>query len=326
LLLAYAAFLFTHHTSSLTVRQNSGGVIGIAPYESGPVIKANFPDPCIINVNDTWWAFSTNSGGINIQVASSPDFQTWTLHAGQDALPTPPAWVNMSAPNTWAPDVNLLDNGTYIMYFSATTTQDYTKHCIGAAYSDVVQGPYTALADVLYCPLAEGGAVDASGFKDPNSGDHYVTYKVDGNSIGHGNANGTGECGNTIPPIVPTPIILQPVEADGVTSAGAATTILNNDGLVDQGVIEAPSLVKTTSGEYVLFFSSGCFDGDNYTVSYATSGSVTGPYTRQGVLFETGIDNLVSPGGADVYLDCEHMLFHGDYPDINTRALYTAVI
>lgn len=188
LLLAYAAFLLTHHTSSLAVRQRSGGFIGIAPYESGPVIKANFPDPCVINVDDAWWTFSTNSGGINIQVASSPDFQTWTIHAGQDALPTLPAWVNTSAPNTWAPDVNLLDNGTYIMYFSATTTQDYTKHCIGAAYSDVVQGPYTPVADVLYCPLAEGGAVDASGFKDPNSGGHYVTYKVDGNSIGHGNA------------------------------------------------------------------------------------------------------------------------------------------
>jgi len=79
---------------------------------SGPVITENFPDPSIVRVRNGWYAFATNTvennETINIQIASSPDFDTWTLLEGVDALPNPPGWVNMSMPNTWAPDVNEL--------------------------------------------------------------------------------------------------------------------------------------------------------------------------------------------------------------------------
>ena len=159
-------------------------------------------------------------------------------------------------------------------------------------------------------------------------GQRYVTYKVDGNSIGNGDLPDYGDCGNTVSPIVPTPIILQAVAADGVTPQGASTTILNNNGLSDNGVVEAPSLVKTASGEFVLFFSNGCYDTVNYTVNYATASSVTGPYTRYGPLFQTGTDGLYAPGGADILWDAQHMVFHADYPyqNASNRALYTAVV
>ena len=64
-------------------------------------------DPSIIQVGSTWYAFATRTKGasIHIQVASSPDFNTWTVES-YDALPNLPAWVDASSPNTWAPDVN----------------------------------------------------------------------------------------------------------------------------------------------------------------------------------------------------------------------------
>lgn len=70
------------------------------------------------------------------------------------------------------------------MYFSATTTADTSKHCVGAATSKNIVGPYAAQASALICPLSSGGAIDASGFQDSN-GQRYIVYKVDGNSIGH---------------------------------------------------------------------------------------------------------------------------------------------
>jgi len=70
-----------------------------------PVISENFPDPSLISTNNTWYAFATNSGQYNVQVAQSFDFVTWE-YLNQDALPDLPAWVDASAPNVWAPDVS----------------------------------------------------------------------------------------------------------------------------------------------------------------------------------------------------------------------------
>ena len=70
-----------------------------------PAISENFPDPSLINTNDTWYAFATNNGQYNVQVAQSSDFATWE-YLNQDALPNLPEWVDASAPNVWAPDVS----------------------------------------------------------------------------------------------------------------------------------------------------------------------------------------------------------------------------
>lgn len=206
------------------------------------------------------------------------------------------------------------------MYFSATTKQDTLKHCVGAAKAKTVTGPYTPLATPLFCNLAAGGAIDASNFVDTvpvktrfgtvNTYQRYVAYKVDGNSLGHG-----GFCGNTVDPIVPTPLMLQAVAADGVTLQGAPTQMLDNRGVSDDGVIEAPDLVRSVSNgvtRYFLFFSSGCFTSTHYTVSYAVStNGIKGPYTRAATpLLATGSGGLQAPGGADVWADSKSMVFH----------------
>ena len=69
-------------------------------FSNGPVITSNFPDPGLISVGDTYYAFATTNGQQNIPIASSPDFVTWSV-TGQDALPDIPAW---SSGATWAPD------------------------------------------------------------------------------------------------------------------------------------------------------------------------------------------------------------------------------
>lgn len=71
-------------------------------FESGPLLSQNFPDPSYIQINETYYAFSTNNDGINVPIATSTDFQTWTT-LDDDALHTVGSWSNGS--EVWAPNV-----------------------------------------------------------------------------------------------------------------------------------------------------------------------------------------------------------------------------
>jgi GH43 family beta-xylosidase len=130
----------------------------------------------------------------------------------------------------------------------------------------------------------------------------------------------------TVAPIVSTPLRVQRLAGDGVTLQGSATTILDNEGISDEGIVEAPDLMHR-EGTWYLFFSANCYTNANYNVHYATATSVTGPYTRaKEPLFMTGDGNgLTAPGGADVDHDGRHMVFHAQNGN-GGRALYTALL
>ena len=109
-----------------------------------------------------------------------------------------------------------------------------------------------------------------------------------------------------------------------MTLQGSATTILDNNGAADQGIVEAPSLARY-GNSWVLFFSNSCFTTGNYNVNYATASSITGPYTRAASpLFQTGQYGLTAPGGADIDHDGRHMLFHANQG--SGRAMWQAQI
>ena len=288
-------------------------------FSNGPVIASNFPDPAFIQVGDTFTAFATNDGTYNIPVATSPDFTTWTL-ADQDALPTLPAW---SVPGrTWAPDVIQISDGSFVMYFAATDASSPNRHCIGVATASAVKGPYTPSAMPLVCPVDQGGAIDPSGFKDAN-GHLYVVYKIDGNSLG-----GDGPCGNA-DGSHSTPIMLQALLANGVTLMGDPIQILDR-GVADGPLIEAPDLILVDT-MYFLFFSSNCFQGPYYDISYATASAIGGPYVKSSTpLLITGGNGgaLNSPGGACVGPEGQQMIFHSDSEpnDASMRQMWTAAI
>ncbi|KAL6718139.1 hypothetical protein ACLMJK_004226 [Lecanora helva] len=285
---------------------------------NGPVISSDFPDPSFLNVGGTYYAFATTNGQQNIQSATSPDFATWTV-TGQDALPNLPSWSNGAS---WAPDVIQLADGTFLMYFTALYTNSSMMHCLGTATSTMALGPYKASDTPLACPLDVGGAIDPSSFIDTD-GTRYVVYKVDGNSLGGGGTCGNGDESHG------TPIMLQALEADGVTPSGEPVQILDRDAN-DGPLVEAPYLVLH-EGTYVLFFSSNCFNGPYYDTSYATATAINGPYTKAGSpLLASGGNNgaFNSPGGASIGGGGTQMVFHSDQAasDASVRQMWTAGI
>ena len=66
-------------------------------------------------------------------------------------------------------------------YFSASVPESPHLHCLGAATSNNILGPYSPQKTPLICPLLQGGAIDAAGFHDGSQ--RYIVYKVVGSQI-----------------------------------------------------------------------------------------------------------------------------------------------
>ena len=144
---------------------------------TSPAYPGDFPDPSVLVVNDRYWAYSTGSGGRNLQVMSSPDLRTWTTPV--DPLPVLPSWARVGF--TWAPDV-LPATGTVLMYYTARDAAS-GRQCISVAASAVPIGPFTDTSTgPLICQIANGGSIDASPVVTATG--TYLVWKSDDNALG----------------------------------------------------------------------------------------------------------------------------------------------
>jgi beta-xylosidase len=332
------------------VRAQTGVYAEDAPFVE--IFTTNFPDPALFRVNETWYVYGTNNaagiieskvhgqvkdfGVANVQLATSKNLLDWTFTedakgplpqlggwTAQDSMPAEAdASVEVRRADVWAPEILQRPDGKFVLYYSATAASDADSavHCVGAAVSDEPTGPFEPEPSPIACPTEDGGAIDPGVITD-SDGSIHLAYKIDGNLRGLG-----GECGNMIFPQKATPILLQKMEDDGVTPSGAPVTIL--DRTPDDGpLVEAPVLARSDEGVYFLFYSSGCTFDPSYNVKYATSNSITGPYTRASEpLLQTGSWGLLAPGSPTVWKNENkwHIAFHARlYTDLGgIRALY----
>ena len=262
---------------------DGGGGDTEAPASATPAfaIDQDFPDPDVLRVGDTYYAYATNSPAANLQYATSTDLETWQV-AGDDAFPDLPAWADEG--RTWAPDVTELADGRFALYFTAQDAES-GQQCIGAATADAPTGPFVGASDApLICPLDEGGAIDASSFTDAD-GTRYLVWKNDGNCCG-----------------LDTWLQIAELSVDGTTLVGETTKLLMQDQPWEGNLIEAPTLVKR-EGVYALLYSANDYGGDAYATGYATAPSVRGPFTKgDAPLLTTEMSDgrYLGPGGQDV--------------------------
>ncbi len=243
-------------------------------------IDQDFPDPDVLRVGTSYYAYATNTAAANVQFATSHDFRKWTV-SDVDALPRLPPWALPG--KTWAPDVSELSPGRYLMYFVAANAQR-SLQCIGVATATSPEGPFAPVGEeALLCPPDEGGAIDPSTFTDTD-GTRYLVWKNDGNCCG-----------------LDTWLQMAPLSKDGLTLAGTATKLIKQGAPWEGALIEAPVLVRHGS-KYVLFYSANDYGGASYAIGYATASTVTGPYTKHGTaLFSTASSHgrYLGPGGQD---------------------------
>ena len=268
-----------------------------------PVIDRDFPDPDVLLVDGTWFAYATNDAESNVQVATSTDLLEWT--ALPDAMPVLPDWVEVG--DTWAPDVAEVGGG-FVLYFTAYSKTAF-RQCIGVATAIDPAGPFAALGDdMLVCPSEEGGAIDASTFVD-DDGSRWLLWKNDGNCCR-----------------LDTWISVAPLTDDGLALAGEPTRLVMQDQPWEGDLIEAPTLVKR-DGTYVLLYSANAYKSAEYAIGYATAPAITGPWVKHDgpwVTTETFDYELIGPGGQDVVVtdDGDYLAFHGWDDYLTRRAMY----
>lgn len=259
------------------------------------VVNANFPDPCMIEIEDGYYAFATRdlaNPEINIQVATAVEsISKWTFLEGYDALPNLPAWVkNHGDAAVWAPQVTQRSDGVFVMAYSALHKDHPRKHCLGMATADNVLGPYDPgnSTEPILCHLSLGGIIDPTFLEDPISNKTYLVYKNDGNAIGSG-----GACNNDRWPNTPTTfqhsLLVQPswtklAAANNslvpIQNATAAIDLVNNSTIFmhnaksDGPNIESPQVWyqeypgigrnSTPKRAYHMLYNAGCFADKSY--------------------------------------------------------------
>jgi len=213
---------------------------------TNPVLNRDFPDPFVLKVGDTYYAYATNGNGKQVQTATSKDLVHWRL--GPDALPQVGPW---SFPgNTWAPEAAARNDDAYVLYYTASSG----TQCIGRAVAKRPLGPFVDTSkEPLVCQKALGGSIDP----DPYGG--YLYWKNDGNSIG-----------------MRTQIWAQKLSPNGMTLVGTPHAIERNDTVWEANVVEGPEMWRH-DWRYYLFYSGGHFNDDSYAVGYATCNGPLGP-------------------------------------------------
>lgn len=273
--------------------------------EPTPVIDRNFPDPDILKVGDTYYAYATNDNRRNVQVAESTDLENWTV-LETDAFPELPSWVIPG--KTWAPEVTEVSPGNFVLYFTATNFQP-TFQCIGVATATDPAGPFVAHGEgMILCPDDEGGAIDASTFVDED-GLHLV-WKNDGNCCG-----------------LDTWISTAPLSADGLTITGPEQRIVKQTLEWEGDLVEAPTIVKHDS-TYVLLYSANSYGDDRYAIGYASAPAIGGPWTKAEeplLSTESSDRRFRGPGGQDLVTGPDgrdYLALHGWDGAYTYRAMY----
>jgi len=268
-------------TTALGVRPAAGQELPrtSSPAVTAPVYDADAPDPDVILVGSTYYAYTTGSDLENIPVLTSTDLQHWT--ALGDALPTLPSWSEPGL--TWSPGVVFL-GGQYVMYY-ATVVAASGEECISIATSAGPAGPFTDTSTAPFiCQSSLGGSIDPQPFVDTDTMP-YLYWKSNG--------------GQSTQPAVIWAALLAP---DGLTLATSPTEVLTQD-QPWESTVEAPDMVDA-SGSYVLFYSGGEWNSAGYGVGYALCAGPFGPCRKplSAPILHSDSARL-GPGGESLFQD-----------------------
>lgn len=242
-----------------------------------PVLDKDFADPTVIHINGRYYAYATQGRG-HIQVSVSDDMQHWSDPA--DALPVKPVWADT---HFWAPHV-IYDAAMkkYVLFYSGESIAKETGKCLGVAYADRPEGPFTDKGSPLLC--GEGFVnIDPMAFVDPKTGKKLLYW-------------GSGF----------QPIKVQEMTdnwADFKPGSKAQPVVWPGKEKNYTRLIEGAWL-DFHDGKYYLYYSGDncCGKDANYAVLVSRADKATGPFESHGVILEK--DSVWNaPGHNSVFKD-----------------------
>ena len=189
--------------------------------------------PVVRYLDDFWADFRpTTRGSDDVVVAcvqpglpgpdNPRDLTQWGSY--WDAMTGSPSWA--PSESSWAPSVATNAAGDYVEFYATLDTQ-LGSHCIGHAVSTAPTGRFVDTSNAPFlCQPSLGGSIDPSVFTDA-SGQHYLLWKSDGNSIG-----------------LPSHIWSAPIDPNLDALTGNPVAVLTNDQAWQEGVVENPDMVE----------------------------------------------------------------------------------
>jgi beta-xylosidase len=223
-----------------------------SPTFTNPVYAHNFPDPAVIKVGKTYYAYGTNTATAVIPTLTSTDLVHWK--AGKDAMPVTAYWV---ASDVWAPQVFETSTNHFVLWFAAHDSNS-GRQCVGFATASKPTGPFMSKAKKpLICQSQLGGDIDPDVFRD--KGQTYILWKNDGNCCG-----------------ITTWLWAQKANSSGTALVGKPVKLDQDTAGWEDGLIEAPFMWKH-GGKFFLFYSAAGYASYSYAVGYAVCNTPMGP-------------------------------------------------
>jgi hypothetical protein len=259
----------------------SGPCLSLAGGAEGLVYPFDFPDPDVLLIGNTYYAYATNSVAGNIQISESTDLVHWSVVG--DALPSLPAWAHPDA--TWAPGVAVIGGNVLLYYAAEVAGPGGGEECVSVASATQPTGPFIDSSTApLVCQASLGGSLDPSPFVDTN-GDLYLLWK-----------SGSGGSSDKI--------WAEQLNANGLafTANTSPVALLGPNQPWEGGVAEAPDLV-VAGGRYFLFYSGNDWSSPYYAVGVATCSGPLGPCSNAaspGPILSSGA-GAEGPGGESVF-------------------------
>jgi beta-xylosidase len=253
------------------------------------VYSGDFPDPQIIRVGADYYAYATQSGGLNVQVMRSTTLLSWE-HLGE-AMPVVPGW---SRPGfTWSPAV--LQRGDRFVMYVTVRVAAHQRQAIAMAVADHPAGPFAPVGDgPLVFQASRGGSIDPDPFVDAD-GHAYLVWKSDGELVNS-----------------PSAVWVRELADDGLGFTRRLVPWCQEHRLLQRGapwegpLIEAPC-IRRDDDRYFLFYSAGRWTDATYGIGYALGTAADSAFTKvttDGPWLGTGPD-AAGPGGQCVVEDAE---------------------
>lgn len=288
LLALVTALLALGPVGSASARDRVANPIGSDRFTAGRGYRGDFPDPGLVKVGRTYYAYSTSISSLNLPVVSSTDLVHW--QARGEGMQNPAAWAvqrtsgGRHVATTWAPTVMRV--GRTFTHAYATPVRGVTprKMCISVSRSRYpTSGFIDRTTRPLICPSTRG-AIDPQYFVAPG-GVPYLLWKSE-------QTNG-----------YKAQIWITRVSTDGTRLLYPNRLLLTVQEPWERGIIENPSMIGY-HGRFYLFYSGGSYADDSYSTAYAVCETPTGPCTRapEGPVLTTG-GKVSGPGGAVAFYD-----------------------
>ena len=278
----------------------------------------NFPDSAIILVDDTYYAYSTSTGGSSMPVMTSSDLETWIAHG--DALGSGPSWSPRTGSewSIWAPTVVELPTGDFLAAF-ASRTGDGDRRCIATLTATSPRGPFVALGNEPFvCEPDPNGALDPFLIVD-DADVPWLIWKNEGVPVGHPTLASRR-----------TAFWSRQLTDDGTAWRNGSTKnfLMETTERIRpwQGnVVENPAMVAW-KGSFLLTYSANQWDSIDYATGWARCETPAGPCAEPATepLLVSNAERS-GPGGPAPFVDRDGVLrlgYHGWKPPYTSYPPY----